>query len=352
MFSKNLKYYRLKRNMTKSALADACGVSSMAISNYEKGIRNPDMETINKLANVLDVKIADFLEVRNASITFEHKGFRKHSALPQGTQEFIREAVEEYFNRFFNAVECVGGDPLPEPIKCGSLIPSGDYAADAKALRAELGFPKDGPIKGLKAVLENKGILVLEVEVGNSKFSGMNGTVNGYPYIVVNKKMTEERIRSTIAHELVHIMFDIPEDMGEEDFANKISGAFLISRTDLERELGIKRKAVTNDFILVCKEYGVSMLLLVLRAKQAGILSDYVYKDFFMKASKAGWRKKEPTRIDTEELSLFRQLVYRAIAEDNISVQKGAELLREPYNDVEINSSNRVLEGLDGVYQQ
>ena len=262
--------------MTKSALADACGISSMAISNYEKGIRNPDMEIINKLAKALDVKIADFLEVRNASINFEHRGFRKHSALPKGTQVFIREAVEEYFNRFFNAVECVGGNPLPEPIKCGSLIPSGDYAADAKALRTELGFPQDGPIKGLKTVLENKGILVLEVEVGNNKFSGMNGTVNGYPYVVVNKEMTEERIRSTIAHELVHVMFDLPQDMDEEEFANKISGAFLISRTDLERELGLKRKAVTNDFILVCKEYGVSMLLLVLRAKQAGKELNYI----------------------------------------------------------------------------
>lgn len=352
MFSKNLKYYRLKRNMTKRALADACGVSPMAISNYEKGIRNPDIETINKLAEALDVKIADFLAVRNASVSFEHKGFRKHSALSQSMQEYIREAVEEYFNRFFNAVECVGGDPLPEPIRCCSLKPSGNYADDARALRTELGFPADGPIKGLKNVLENKGIYILELEVRNNKFSGMNGTVNGYPYIVVNKKMTEERIRSTIAHELVHIMFALAADTDEEDFAAKIGGAFLISRTDLERELGLKRKAVTNDFILVCKEYGVSMMLLVLRAKQANIISDYTYKDFFVKAGKAGWRKKEPSRIEAEEVTLFRQLVYRAIAEDNISVQKGAELLQESYYDVESNSKKKVLEEItDGVHQ-
>lgn len=351
MFSKNLKYYRLKKNMTKKALADACGVSSMAISNYEKGIRNPDMATINKLAEVLDVKVADFLEVRNSSIDFEHNGFRKHSALSQNMQEYIREAVEEYFNRFFNAVECVGGNPLPDPVKCHSLKPSGDFAKDARMLRAEMGFPKDGPIIGLKTILENRGVLVLEILVGNDKFSGMNGTVNDYPYIVVNKGMTEERIRSTIAHELVHIMFDLTEDMDEEEFATKISGAFLISKTDLERELGLRRKAVTNDFILVCEEYGVSMLLLVLRARQANIITDYTYKDFFMKASKAGWRKKEPSRIRTEEVSLFRQLVYRAIAEDSISVQKGAELLQEPYYTVENNSKNRVLEDLDGVYQ-
>ena len=50
MFAKNLKYYRLKKNMTKAALADACGVSPMAISNYESGKRKPDIEIINKHA--------------------------------------------------------------------------------------------------------------------------------------------------------------------------------------------------------------------------------------------------------------------------------------------------------------
>lgn len=345
MFSKNLRYYRLKKNMTKSALAKACGVSSMAITNYEKGVRNPDMDTINKLALALDVKIADFLQVRNSSLTFEHKSFRKNYNLSESTKEYIRESVEEYFSRFFNAVECLGGDPLPEPINCHSLKPSGNLADDAKRLRSALGLPVVGPIMGLKAVLENKGILLLEIDVESTKFSGMNGIVNDYPYIVVNRDMTEERIRSTIAHELVHVMFDIPDDKDEEEYATKISGAFLISKEDLEREIGIRRKAITNDFTFICKEYGVSMLLLTLRAKQAGIISEYVYKDFIIKASKAGWRKNEPRRVDHEELTLFKQLVYRAIAEDSITIQKGAELLHESYNDVENYSKGEVLEG-------
>ena len=39
MFEKNLKYYRLKKNMSMKDLAEACGVTSMAISNYESGKR-------------------------------------------------------------------------------------------------------------------------------------------------------------------------------------------------------------------------------------------------------------------------------------------------------------------------
>ena len=53
MFEKNLKYYRLKKNMTKRALAEACGVTPMAITNYESGKRRPEMAIIKKMAEAL-----------------------------------------------------------------------------------------------------------------------------------------------------------------------------------------------------------------------------------------------------------------------------------------------------------
>ncbi len=51
-------------------------------------------------------------------------------------------------------------------------------------------------------------------------------------------------------------------------------------------------------------------------------------------ASKAGWRKNEPTQIERERPALFEQLVYRAINENDISFQKGAELLKVPYDEI------------------
>ena len=71
MFEKNLKFYRLKRKMTKKDLADACDVTPMAITNYESGKRKPDMETVKKLASALGVKTIDFLQTRNDQLQFE-----------------------------------------------------------------------------------------------------------------------------------------------------------------------------------------------------------------------------------------------------------------------------------------
>jgi hypothetical protein len=84
----------------------------------------------------------------------------------------------------------------------------------------------------------------------------------------------------------------------------------------------------------VAEEYGISMMLLVKRAELSGVVRSVVAKDFYIKASKAGWRTSEPSRISKERPSLFSQLVYRAVNEEEISVQRGAELLRVSYNEV------------------
>jgi hypothetical protein len=87
---------------------------------------------------------------------------------------------------------------------------------------------------------------------------------------------------------------------------------------------------------LVCREYGISMLLLTKRANVTGIVSDSAAKSFYIKASSMGWRKNEPSRIAAERPHLFEQFVYRAVAEDEISIQRGAELLHVAYNAVAV----------------
>ena len=44
MFSKNLRFYRLKSGMSMKQLASLVGVSAMTISYYESGERKPGMD--------------------------------------------------------------------------------------------------------------------------------------------------------------------------------------------------------------------------------------------------------------------------------------------------------------------
>ena len=339
MFGKNLKYYRLKKNMTKKALADAIDVTPMAITNYENDDRQPSMDIIKALAKALGIKVTDFLASNSTELQFSHGKFRKGTKLGAMTQEYIRESVEEYFGRFFQIVSILGGQQILENApKLQKLSWTNDAEKAASQLREYLEVPKNGPVGKLVEILENKGILVLFVEVDNQYFSGMNGTVNGIPYIVINAKMTPARVRSTIVHEVAHFAFEWPEDLSDKDeetIATAISGAFLFPKEDAFRELGYKRSSISRAMIMTCREYGISLFMLVKRARLCGIINDSVERDFYIKASKAGWRKAEPTwDIDMEEPTLFKQLVYRAVTEEEISVQKGAELLKTSYDSV------------------
>lgn len=76
-------------------------------------------------------------------------------------------------------------------------------------------------------------------------------------------------------------------------------------------ELGVRRTAVTRDMVPIAAEYGISVMLLVKRAESSHIITASAAKDFYIKASKAGWRKNEPSRINREKTALFEQLVYR-----------------------------------------
>lgn len=337
MFSKNLKYYRLKNALTMKELAEQLNVTPMAISNYESGKRKPDMALLEKMAKVLGVRISDFLAIRNNRLEFNHGGFRKNSTLSKAQQDFVRESVEEYFNRFMTIVEILGGEVLPDAPETNVLEFSYDPENDAQLLRKHLNLAIDGPICNLIEILENKGILIYTCEIDNDKFSGMNGFVNDRPYIVINKKMNPERKRSTIVHELAHLMFKWTEGINDkeiESHSTAISGAFLFPKKDALRELGIRRTSISKDMELVAKEYGISMYLLVKRAQLSNIISESLAEEFFKKANFIGWKRNEPARIEDEQPLLFNQLVCRAVNEGEISIQKGAELLKVSYDEI------------------
>ena len=57
----SIKEYRQKKNWTQKQLADAIGVSYQQISQYERGERNPKIETLQKIVDALDCNLMDII---------------------------------------------------------------------------------------------------------------------------------------------------------------------------------------------------------------------------------------------------------------------------------------------------
>ena len=58
----NLKKIRTEKGITQKAIASEVGKTVGAISNYEIGIREPNLETLKKLATALEVTVDELLE--------------------------------------------------------------------------------------------------------------------------------------------------------------------------------------------------------------------------------------------------------------------------------------------------
>jgi transcriptional regulator with XRE-family HTH domain len=50
-----IKNARIKANMTQAALAEKLNVTPQNISQYERDIKNPKIETLQKIASALDI---------------------------------------------------------------------------------------------------------------------------------------------------------------------------------------------------------------------------------------------------------------------------------------------------------
>lgn len=60
-FNENLRAARERKNMTQKEVADNIGVAKSTYSLYESGNREPNVQTIKKIADTLNVSADDLL---------------------------------------------------------------------------------------------------------------------------------------------------------------------------------------------------------------------------------------------------------------------------------------------------
>ncbi len=58
---RNIKHCRQLRNLTQAQLGESIGLAESTISMYESGKREPDMDTIETIADVLNVRMIDII---------------------------------------------------------------------------------------------------------------------------------------------------------------------------------------------------------------------------------------------------------------------------------------------------
>ncbi|QBJ80266.1 ImmA/IrrE family metallo-endopeptidase [Aquitalea sp. USM4] len=355
MIGERLLRARKAAGLSLRALADAVDLSQTAINKYEKGELTPSSGQLLKIAKVLGVRTEYFL--RSTSLQLEGIEYRKRASTSKTILDRISVDITDQAERWIELLSLYPQPPVSKfalPERLPERISSEEeIELAAEILRQEWGLGTN-PIPDLIDTLESHGIMVIVTAVdGLEKFDGLAASVAGIPIVVVAKNWPGDRQRFTLAHELGHLVLHdrLAENLDEEKACNRFAGALLLPQGEVVKVMGTHRTALeVRELYMLKHEFGISMLGVLFRIKQAGVITESICRSWFMEFSKQGWRKGEPgDQYAHEDTYLFQGLVYRALAEGYIGESKAAELLKISLTRFK---SERKLEGLHAATDQ
>jgi len=332
-FGARLKAARKMAGMSQQKLADATEnlITKQAVSKYEKGKMFPASDILIAISKALGVKTGYFY--RQFLVELTELEFRKKSRLSKKDENCVKYQTIDFLERFIEIESVMGQQTVFENPLENIVIKSQSNVEDAAMRLREAWNLGIAPVSNLMELLEGKGVRILEVDFPE-KFDGLSAWANRVPVITVNKNRDLVRKRLTIVHELAHLMLSFGEcsDGELEKLCHNFAGAFLIPKEKMIEEIGFRRNKITFLELKKLKGiYGISIMALIVRAKNLEIISNNYYRKFFITASRNGWRsgnKKEPGEyVGREYANRFQQLISWAVAEEIITMSKGAELM-------------------------
>ncbi len=338
MFAERLMRARKAAGLSMGALAKEIGVSANAIKKYEHGDNLPSSPNLLKLAKALGVRTEYFF--RPVKVSLEGIEYRKRVSTSKKLLDQINGNVMEQAERWQELLDLYPDSIKPVPaFEIPDNLPEqvGSYdeiEAMANCVRKTwvLGL---NPISEMIDTLESKGIMIISTDVASSKkFDGLAGSIERAPVVVISSHQPGDRQRFTLAHELGHLALSgrLSAGLDEEKACNHFAGAFLLPKPALLQQMGEQRSAIEPlELYMLKHEFGISMMAILVRLGQCGVISESRQKQYFMAFNKQGWRTEEPGKAyPQEETLLFKQLVYRALGEGYIGESKAAELMGIP----------------------
>lgn len=90
-FPEILKELREKKGITQQQLADTLNLSKNAISHYEKGINMPNLDTVQKIADIFDISV-DYLLGRT-TVQFNFSVLKNVFAKGNTIDDFLQQIL-------------------------------------------------------------------------------------------------------------------------------------------------------------------------------------------------------------------------------------------------------------------
>ena len=318
---RNILYFRQQQGLTQQQLADVLGINKMAISNYEKGKRQPSIETVKAISKALGISLMQFMAY-SEGVELSAGHFQNTDLLTAAQKKSIEAQIRYAAQRYYDACLCANA-PCDKCSLLTEKIALPESSAAAEYMRSAIGLPKSGPVGNLTHILENNGIMVVLVSPPKrEKFRGYSAISNkGFAIIAINSSYDGAQQRYALACELAAMLF---RDVGNADLEDIVSH-FLLPAADLCRELGEKRKHLSfAEIRYVCDEYSISPQMVAKRTEPKHIISHSAHQQLLRQI-----REMQHFVLPQEKPTRLEQMVQRALADGEINEARAAELLNQ-----------------------
>lgn len=359
----NLRRLRKAKDFSQEHLAEKSGISRAAYRNIENGKSEPRVSNLQAIAFALEVPIQQLVEpVRPLNAV------RFRSSNRMRSRDQILVDVGRWLSDFSDIEEILDDHvnyKLGDIHKQINVRKNRGEAAAALA-REALGLDNEEPVRDICGLLESGGIKVGEQKVASHDFFGLSvAVVDGGPSVIVNTwdRISVERWIFTAAHELGHLIlhlvdYDVnhtDELKAHEEEANAFAAAFLMPDSLFQKEwdetyglafvnrvLKVKRifrvsyrtvlhrlapgyKGPGNIWSRFQMDYKYRFGRTLLRDDEPDALAHDAFRASFPEDRTAG----EPDSLSPVDFIQDRlsRLVRRAIEQEKISLDRGAEVL-------------------------
>ena len=370
----NLRRLRDLRGISQAQLAEAAEISRVQLGDLERGmVESPRSSTLSNLAQALAVPLG---ELMRPAANLRQVRFRSNDQLK--SRDSIISDVARWLSDF-NQLEESLAEKVPYPLGDAASEISLESMSDrmlgvqklAGLTRRKLGLQSREPIFNICGLLESHGVKVYPIRLHNPDFFGLSvGIQEGGPAVIVNtwEKISVERWIFSTAHELGHLQLhlnaydvsQVQEDEQQEKEADVFASNFLMPQEGFERLWNSTYGAPFMDRVMRVKRvfyvsYATVLMRLVEHPRLAkGNPFARFFADYKRSTGRSLGKVEEPDGIsgatfrmeslaskEPEHLGRFdfqenrlQCLVRKAIEEGEISMGRGAEILRIPLTEM------------------
>jgi Zn-dependent peptidase ImmA (M78 family)/DNA-binding XRE family transcriptional regulator len=340
----NIKDHRVKAGITLEELGTMLGVARQTVSSWESGKTSPSLAEAARLARVFKVPVEMLLDGDTAEVGLLFRA-DDPSSLTAELRSFLSNKAAKY-RELEALLDEKPAVPFSRPL---DEVDAFVIKETADEVRRWLGVGDCAPVSEVYTLFESRGLKVLEhtLPEGISGFSGY--TEEDGALIVVNDEKEPERRYFTCIHELAHLIFHRREYLrgetatvkkskdAKEKCADKLAGIVMLPDKVVHAELHtFKNKWIPEPVLRDIKQrYSVSMLTIVLRARDIGILTPAECGVQFGYLNKHKSDLQQGNRLPAPAgLSRLKRLTFKALVGGAITTSFAKEVLGAKLGDI------------------